>query len=319
MRLQDALASYLVQLEADGRSRLTVNQYARHLSVLATWMEAELGSTDLDQLRHQELARFLISDVATKRPDGRPKKASSMNAMRSSVRSFFIYAEVADYVVKNPARLVKRAVVGEPAIRSFSEREVNLLRAALERASSPSERRDRVLIELMLRTGVRLASALALEVQDLELEDGLAYVLHMKRGKQMTVRLDESLVDLLRGHVGDETYGPLFLNDDGEPLSDRSVQRRFKRWLDRAGIRRPASPHALRHTFATRMYKRSRDLEQVRVAMGHSSVASTSRYARRDNDERSSTSPNRLVPRRGSFSSVRCPEGRWKSPRLAAR
>jgi integrase/recombinase XerC len=279
LHIQDALADYLVQLEADGRSKHTVGQYSRFLTQLGLWMERVLGTPDLDALRHQELARFLVSDDATKKADGKPKKPSSMNALRSCVRAFFIYCEVADYTAKNPARLVKRAVVGEPAIRSLSEREVRLLRAALAQAASPSERRDRVLIELMLRTGVRLASALALEVQELELDDGLAYVLHMKRGKQMTVRLDAPLVDLLREHVGDGTYGPLFLNDDGEPLSDRSVQRRFKRWLDRAGIRRPASPHALRHTFATRMYEQTRDLELVRVAMGHASVATTGRYA----------------------------------------
>ena len=116
MKVQDALARYLVQLEADGRSIHTRSQYQRHVKLLASW----LGDTDVERVDHETLAVFLATPVARLRPDGKEKKPVAMNTLRTSLRCFFAYLHAAGEIRSNPARLIRRAICGGPPPRSLS-------------------------------------------------------------------------------------------------------------------------------------------------------------------------------------------------------
>jgi site-specific recombinase XerC len=87
MIIVDALGRFLTQLEADGRSVHTRNQFKRHGRLLATWAAGE-GITKIEQLSHEVIARFLGSKLAPTRPDGREKRGTAMNCLRGSVRGF---------------------------------------------------------------------------------------------------------------------------------------------------------------------------------------------------------------------------------------
>src|SRR5437879_2870116 len=100
MKLDFAIEEYLRQLRADGRSVHTQKQAARHLKLLGrTFREHELG-----EIGHQEIARLFTSPAALCKHDGGIKRATSLNAMRSSVRTFFAFVHGAGYVSSNPAR-----------------------------------------------------------------------------------------------------------------------------------------------------------------------------------------------------------------------
>ena len=71
---------------------------------------------------------------------------------------------------------------------------------------------------------------------------------------------------------------------DGRPITARQAHRRLRNWLELSGAE-AASPHALRHAFAMRLYRRTRDVLLVRRALGHASVSSTLRYARVEDEE----------------------------------
>lgn len=85
MRLLDALARFLVQLQADGRSQHTVAQYARHVRRFGEWLEAEHLPDDVAALEPEHVAQFLASADALRRPDGRSKCTGWPNALRSSL------------------------------------------------------------------------------------------------------------------------------------------------------------------------------------------------------------------------------------------
>ena len=110
MLLTKALDAFLLQLRADGRSPHTIGQYRRHVGLLDSWLARARRRRTLASITHQTLARFLVSDAARKRPDGREKKATSTNALRTSLRAFFAYAHAAGLVRENPARLLGIAV-----------------------------------------------------------------------------------------------------------------------------------------------------------------------------------------------------------------
>src|SRR5688572_1399623 len=150
MRLSDAVACFVVQLEADGRSVSTRDQYARHLSLLARWLAQEEMGNDLDQITHEDLARFLADPRTRTSQRGGPKRPTSMNALRSSLRSFFAYGHAAAWCKENPARLIRRAKCGTPPPRGLSDQDRERLLDALTVAQGPEARRDHLLFHLLL-------------------------------------------------------------------------------------------------------------------------------------------------------------------------
>ena len=84
MRLPAALARFLVQLLADGRSPHTVAQYARHVRRFGEWLEAEGVADDVRQLEPEHVAGFIAAVEAQRRRDGRPGRRGTLNALRTS-------------------------------------------------------------------------------------------------------------------------------------------------------------------------------------------------------------------------------------------
>ena len=285
MHLDDALDRYLVQLQADGRSPHTRKQAARHVRALARWLEGEGHPGGLGDVTEETLARFLCADAATRRPDGKPKRAVSVNALRSSLRCFFAYAHEAGLAPTNAARLIRLANCSPPPPRGLREHEERKLRAALEAAEGFENERDRVLIELMLATGIRLSSALGLDVEDLDLVDGVAHLRSVKRGGEQVVYLTDAARGLLFQFLDGRISGPVFCSATGNRISARHAQRRFRVIRERAGISRQVTPHGCRHRFAMALYQRSHDLLVVQAALGHASLSSSLVYARASRHE----------------------------------
>jgi integrase/recombinase XerD len=280
MRLPDALARFLVQLQADGRSPHTVAQYARHTRRFGAWLEAEHLPDDVAALEPEHVARFLASAEAMRRPDGRSKRVGSLNALRSSLRGFCAFLEASGLVERSPARVLRMARVGASPPRGLTANDVAALLAVLAADTTVAGRRDRALFSFLLGTGARLGSALALDVADLDLAAGTASLRELKGGGSMTVYLRAELVEVLAAAIGDRHSGPVFAGRDGGHLSPRHVQRRFEGWLAKADVRGRYSPHSLRHSFALGLYERTGDVLVVQAALGHRAISSTLVYAR---------------------------------------
>src|SRR6185295_5800624 len=161
IRLLSALDRYVTQLHADGRSAHTIDQYRRYIRFLDEWLRAGRRSRDVRSVTAETLAEFLTSPAARMRPDGQPKREVSVNALRSSLRAFFGYCHAAGYASRNAGLLIRRARCASPP--PLSETEVRRLMATLKSARGQLARRDELLFLLMLETGIRLGSALALE------------------------------------------------------------------------------------------------------------------------------------------------------------
>ncbi len=284
MNLTEALDVYLVQLEADGRSPHTVGQYRRHIRLLATWLAGEKLSGELVDITHEVLARFLASPAARTRPDGRGKRATAMNCLRSSLRTFFEYVHRVGYATSNPAMVIKRAICGAPPPRSLSPEDQEKLLVTLAAAEGPEAERDHLMFHLMLATGIRLGSTLAMGLPDIDLVRGEITLRSMKGDQPESLPIGLAIRDHLRRYLATRSGGPLFARRDGQPLTPRHVERRFREWLKEAGITRPASPHSLRHAFAQDLYQRTGDVLIVKAALRHRSITSTLVYARADGD-----------------------------------
>ena len=281
MQLAQATRRYLVQIEADGRAPSTIAQYRRHLALLDGWLATARRPQDVRKLSHEDLAAFLTSPAATRRPDGIPKKATAMNVLRSSLRAFFGYVHAAGMAPRNPAALVRRARCSPPPPRTLSDDEVHRLLAVADARPGRAARRDRMLVRLMLGTGLRLGSALGLRVQDVDLERGELRVLRTKGDAPLTLPVSRQVARELRAYLGGATAGPVFPGAAGRVLTGRQAGRRIAELARAAGLAAKASAHVLRHVFACRLLKDTGgNLPIVQQALAHRSIASTTVYAR---------------------------------------
>jgi site-specific recombinase XerC len=148
--------------------------------------------------------------------------------------------------------------------------------------------RDAALMELIYSTGLRVSEACALDITDIDrsrYQTPLVLVKRGKGGKSREVPLggsgDRALAAYLpvRPSLGARDAA-LFVNAQGERLQPRSVQRMVKRWAIAGGIHAHATPHGLRHSFATHLLDEGVDLRAIQELLGHASLASTQIYTK---------------------------------------
>lgn len=279
MHISELIESYRAQQVGDGRSAHTTAQTARHGRLLVRWLGEQGHDGDVATIDHRTIAAFLGSKVVRETEDGAPRRPSSANAIRSSLRCMFGYAHAVGLTRVNAAGLVRRARCGPPVPKTLSADDQAALRAEWGSASTRAERRDGVLFELLLACGPRIGSVLRARVEDLNLADATLLLREMKNAREHLLYLPPHVVDLLRRHVEGRVDGWLFTGANGKPLTARQCARRLALACRRAGLARRASPHVMRHSFATALYARTNDLRLVGAALGHASMQSTMVYA----------------------------------------
>jgi site-specific recombinase XerD len=275
MRIQDALEEFVLVLEGNGRSRHTIDQYRRHVRALISWLAPE---EDVAAITPTSLAKFLASPAARETRKGRERRPGSVNAMRGSLKGFCAFLHEAGHLPTNPARLIRRARCGSPPPRYLTAEEQAQLLKTLRREEGAAGR-DYALVHLLLSTGLRIGSALGLQVEDLDLARGEAVVRTTKGDRPAVVVLGKEIAKHMGWFTADRTRGPLF-----QGVCVRHARRRVRYWTERAGIRTSASCHTLRHSFGMRVYQATGDLLLTQAALGHASIQSTAVYARADRE-----------------------------------
>jgi len=147
-------------------------------------------------------------------------------------------------------------------------------------------RRNRAMVALMARAGLRVGEVLALKPEDVELNARSGWVL-VRKGKGMKERrvpLSAEARRELREYleVRPQQSGPLFFSRTYQPLTGRDVQRVVVEAARRAGLGKRVTPHTLRHTFATRFLQAGGDLATLQTVLGHSNLSTTARYLHPD-------------------------------------
>lgn len=168
----------------------------------------------------------------------------------------------------------------------LTEAEVSaLLRACSNRA--PTGVRNRALIVLMYRGGLRVGEALALRPKDLDRAAGLIRILHGKGDRSRTVGLDPQAFAVLerwldrRASRGINGHAPIFCTLAGQPISTSYVRVLLPRLAKKAGIVKRVHPHGLRHTHAAELAREGVPARLIQEQLGHSSLATTDVYLRK--------------------------------------
>ncbi|MFK0431316.1 tyrosine-type recombinase/integrase [Campylobacter jejuni] len=198
-------------------------------------------------------------------------------------------AHIFDIKLKNWAGIAGSKGVKLPEF--MSEEELKKFLDAIENADFRNNTvRNKLIIKIIIFTGIRVSEAINIKMGDISEENDLYIIrIRAKGNKYRVVMIKKELIyDLLKNvsinYMSKDAL--LFVNKKGTPLTQSYVSRIVEQLLFRAGIRKQKNgAHMLRHTFATLLYKKQKDLVLVQEALGHASLNTSRIYTHFDNDK----------------------------------
>lgn len=271
MTIEQAGEAYLLQVQANGRSPLTLDVYRREVGWFVEWVGSGCAVEKIDS---SVLAKYLTQ------PEMGRRHARTVNRTRTVLRGLFAYLHDTGVIPNNPARVLKQARLDPPLPRALSQNEEARFRAVLAKLPDTRVgRRDRLLFTLLLETGMRIGAALDIRVEDIEWDAGVIRSTG-KHGRVQRIELTPAATEALRGYLENEgvASGPIFRSGGVTKLSTRQAHDRFRRLRETAGLSESSTVHSLRHSFASRVLIRSGDIRTVRARLGHRSIIATLPY-----------------------------------------
>lgn len=269
-------------LEA-GNSPHTVESYLRDVRRAAAYAESK-GVTTPDQLSAARLREFIyfLKDLGL--------AATTIRRQVSVLRTYYKFLVGEGVVARDPTDRIESPKKWRTLPVVLTVAEVDRLLAA-PNTDEPLAIRDRALLEFAYATGARVSELVALKLEDILFEDGLARVFG-KGSKQRVVPVGRRALGAVALYAREirptldrgKGRGVLFLNARGTPLSRVGAWGILKATARRAGLTKRVTPHTLRHTFATHLLEGGADLRAVQEMLGHVDLATTQLYTHVDRD-----------------------------------
>lgn len=284
-----------IKAEIDGTQKALLKAFLYHLKV-----ERGLAANSIEAYERdlEDFFGFISVPVEDCRPEDMVQylsvlqelglKESSMARKRVAIKQFFDYLLVNDYPIKLDFDLVPKIRIGNYLPDTLSVEEMKQLLDSLPMDNSLNFR-NKLMLEMLYATGVRISELLGLTIHDLRREQDMILV-HGKGSKQRYVPYIKSLDPLIDTYLKvhrqsllkEKTSDYLFLNRLGGKLSRMGFWKILKQACLEAGIKHEISPHTFRHSFATHLLEAGVNLRIVQTLLGHSSINTTQIYTHVD-------------------------------------
>ena len=289
LSLTDAFANWIDWLVHERRaSPHTVQAYERDMRDFLAFITGHIGQepelTDLENLHSVDFRAYL----AHRRQKG--LTATSQRRVLSSIRSFFKRQE-RDGQLHNPyLKTLRSPKAGTKLPRPLSADDTKNL---LQDAPNPREAnwvryRDLAVLTLLYGCGLRIGEALSLNFNDRPTSDVMKIT--GKGNKERMVPVLPAVHDALSLYIKECPFplkgsGPLFVGRYGKRLNARNIQLKMQALRRNLGLPETATPHALRHSFASHLLAGGGDLRSIQDLLGHASLSSTQRYTDLDTEK----------------------------------
>ncbi len=229
----------------------------------------------------------------------------------SSLKSFYNYYYRNERLQNNPAALIQLPKLHEKEIIRLDVDEVALLLDEVEKGESLTEKqkayhektkvRDLALLTLLLGTGIRVSECVGLDLNDIDFKNG-GIRIHRKGGKEVTVYFGSEVEDALLDYLEERNQlipeggseNALFLSMQKKRIAVRSVENLVKKYSRLVTPLKKITPHKLRSTYGTSLYKETGDIYLVADVLGHSDVNTTKKHYAALEDERRRSARNKV-------------------------
>jgi integrase/recombinase XerC len=252
----------------------TITAYKTDLSQLQAYLQVryEMGV----ELANSETLRSWVVDLLE---NGTQSK--SVNRKISSIKSFYKYMLREGVIDKNPTDKLISPKVSKPLPNFIREKEMDNLLDSFVFEDSFKGVRDRLILELLYSSGIRLSELIGVKLSDVNFVQQSMKVLG-KRNKERIVPLHREVIATMNGYIeqrqqvkNDEN---LLLTDSGKKMYPKFVYRKVNYYLGQVTTASKKSPHVLRHTFATHMLNNGADLNTIKEILGHANLSATEIY-----------------------------------------
>ncbi len=266
----------------------------------------EIPLETLDQISPLDIEEYLQYLKYYVGADGQEHTNDERGQMRklATLRSFYNYFFRKEMIEKNPASLVQMPKRHEKEIVRLDVDEIAILLDEAESGEKLTDRqkiyhektktRDLAILTLLLGTGIRVSECVGLDINDIDAKnDGIK--IHRKGGKEMMVYFGEEVAEALDNYLDErlliepeeDSREALFLSLQNRRISVRSVENLVKKYSRLVTTVKNITPHKLRSTYGTNLYRETGDIYLVADVLGHSDVNTTRRhYAAQDDDRR---------------------------------
>lgn len=276
---------------SQNKAEKTASEYARDL----VRFQRFLGDSPFVDATTDQINSFLF-DLLT---EGK-NKPQSVKRKYAAIAAFFKYRSKKKMLGReNPCEGVDLPKCAKPLPKVMSETEVQcLLSARIQydvRYAAYLEARDRAMMELLYGSGLRRFEACGLDLLDLDLAARKVRVRHGKGDKERYSYLSDPAIEAIKAYlevrparVRERSGSALFLTVRGDRITPRQlwcVFAKIREAAKAAGLEKHVVPHTMRHSFATHIYRRSRNIRAVQKLLGHSSINTTERYTHIDDSE----------------------------------
>jgi len=259
-----------------GLSEHTLAAYRRDLESLGRWLGPQRTLISLTRAE-------LLDHLSARYEAGYGSRSTARFV--SCVRGFYRHLVARGVVAEDPTLRLEAPAQGRPLPDTLTETDVEaLLRAP--RAGSPMGLRDRAMLETLYACGLRVSELVGLTVAELNLRQGVVRVFG-KGSRERLVPLGEAAIRWNRRWLqegrpqllaGRQDVDVLYPSRRGAFMTRQTFWHRLRRHARAAGIRKPLSPHTLRHAFATHLVNHGADLRVVQLLLGHADLSTTQIY-----------------------------------------
>jgi site-specific recombinase XerD len=256
-----------------GLSPNTIQEYKKEVERFLAFAR---GKASQQRFSPQDILEYLtrVSQEGSNSPVTRNKKLSALKAFFSYLVAVEVI-ELKDDPAKNIPLARKRPFEKLPRILS-KEEVLKLLKQP--NRNTIKGRRDYAILILLYLAGLRISEVCTIRLKDINWDEGIIFI-SGKGSRQRVIPLEAEIKEVLQEYlkVREETGDNLFLNKREEPLTPRGIQKMLKKYAQQANIKGRITPHNLRHSCGTELYRATGDIVKVAKYLGHASTYTTAR------------------------------------------
>ena len=275
------LERFLIYLNTEKRvSEHTSIAYAKDIESFLEFTLVD-SEADLKEITHQNIRGWIVELINNNHSN------RTVNRKLSALRTFFKWAQKNDVLIADPMLKIKGPKQEKRLPEFVKEEEIQLEQLEQLFPDGFSGLRDRLIIEVLYQTGIRLSELIHLKQGDLE-----NYSLKVlgKRNKERIIPITVELNEQLQSYLESPIYigagiDYIFVTDKGKKMYPKFVYRKVKYYLSLLTNLNKRSPHVLRHTFATHMLNNGAGLETLKEVLGHASLSATQVYTHNSFDQ----------------------------------